>query len=562
MRTSSLFLVCFCFQLLHAQWSAISPVPGSEYHYTERNLLFRSSEPIPNDSRLLTSIRIEGIQSGSHDYAYRLKDNARLLYIKPKIPFKPGEKVKITTSSPLPDTTFSFYISDQVPLPPVLEPDHISPGRKTNLFPTGAAYLNDPAPGKLFFRCHSISDPLQRYAAITDNYLSPEYAYQSEWTGHAFTLNRSGYLSMYNSVNHFYIMDSSYTILDSVSCGNGYLTDPHEFLHLSSGHSYLMAYDWQTVNMNLFVPGGDSAASVAGLIVQELDEAKDVIFEWRSWDHFSILDAIGLNFTGSSIDYVHGNSIDIDTDGHLIISCRNMHEVTKINSITGEIIWRFGGKNNEFTFINDSLGFNMQHDARRISNGNLTLFDNGIKHTPPLSYVKEYQLDTATMTAELIWAYHHPDSIVSRAMGNAQRLPNGNTFINWGWRGSPDNPSFTEVDSLGSIRYELTFTQPDMLVYRGYRFEWAPLLTGIHPASETLVTLYPNPASQELNLVQNLTNTRSTLRLTDLTGRVVLKKPLYQMCETIDVSNLGNGVYILVISNGSEQFTHKVIVSH
>ena len=35
--------------------------------------------------------------------------------------------------------------------------------------------------------------------------------------------------------------------------------------------------------------------------------------------------------------------------GHLLISSRHMDEVTKIDRQTGEIIWRLGGKNNDFT---------------------------------------------------------------------------------------------------------------------------------------------------------------------------------------------------------------------
>ena len=50
------------------------------------------------------------------------------------------------------------------------------------------------------------------------------------------------------------------------------------------------------------------------------------------------------------IDYCHTNAIEQDNDGNILISSRNMDEITKINRITGQIIWRLGGKNNQFEF--------------------------------------------------------------------------------------------------------------------------------------------------------------------------------------------------------------------
>jgi len=69
--------------------------------------------------------------------------------------------------------------------------------------------------------------------------------------------------------------------------------------------------------------------------------------------------------------------ISYDNDGNLLISSRHLDEITKINRTTGSIIWRLGGKNNQFAFPNDSLGFSHQHAIRRIGNENILLFDNG-----------------------------------------------------------------------------------------------------------------------------------------------------------------------------------------
>ena len=51
------------------------------------------------------------------------------------------------------------------------------------------------------------------------------------------------------------------------------------------------------------------------------------------------------------------NSLWFDeTDGNIILSCRNTSEVIKISRVTGEIIWRLQGKHNQFTFTNAHPG--------------------------------------------------------------------------------------------------------------------------------------------------------------------------------------------------------------
>jgi hypothetical protein len=186
------------------------------------------------------------------------------------------------------------------------------------------------------------------------------------------------------------------------------------------------------------------------------------------------------------------NSIDLDNDGNLLFSSRNLEEITKINRQTGEIIWRLGGRNNQFTFVNDTLGFTRQHAIRRIPNGHITLFDNGDYHRPPFSRVVEYELNESARIATLTWQYHNTPDIFSEIMGYAQRLDNGNTLIGWG----SANPSVTEVRPDGSKALELTLP-PGVCSYRSYRFPWPQSATQVAPdgtpASYALDQNYPNP---------------------------------------------------------------------
>ena len=154
---------------------------------------------------------------------------------------------------------------------------------------------------------------------------------------------------------------------------------------------------------------------------------------------------------------MHGNSIEIDWDENLIISNRVSSEVLKINRMTGDVIWIWGGPLNEFSISGDSLGgFSKQHDVRRIDNGNILMFDNGTEHNPQISRVLEFDLNEDDKTADLVWEYIHPDELSSHAFGSSQRLPNGNTLINWGLM--PEHGAIiTEVDFQKNIVFEIRY---------------------------------------------------------------------------------------------------------
>ena len=48
-------------------------------------------------------------------------------------------------------------------------------------------------------------------------------------------------------------------------------------------------------------------------------------------------------------DYFHINSVNLDTDGNLLISGRRTSTVYKVDRQTGNVIWRLGGKESDFT---------------------------------------------------------------------------------------------------------------------------------------------------------------------------------------------------------------------
>jgi len=490
----------------------LSPVPNSKLNSVETTIIVRLGEAF-NNYEFDNCLIVSGSKSGIHNGEMNLFEDDRTLTFKPYKPFAEGELVtiklnkglKTVSGSIAPELQYSFE-TEEINLNktvkynykkyseiynhlnnnsynPTNNKSQSNLSRKTytiqyDSLPTDfpeiiVDSLNSPVPGYIFlapFAFNNQNSP--NYLIITDNYGVPVF-YRRTLNGRAsnFDVESTGELSYYNRFEYF--MDSSYNIIDSIYMWNGYGTDEHECLVFENHHTLLMGYDYQQVAMDTVVTGGDSNATVIGLILEELVGNANVVFEWRSWDHFKITDAApDIDLTQPLIDYVHGNAIEIDTDGNLLVSSRHLDEITKIDRETGDIIWRWGGqycKNNQFTFLNDSIGFSHQHHIRRLPNGNYTLFDNGNLHSPPFSRAVEYQIDQINKTATLVSEYKNNPLTFSVAMGSSQRLQDGNTLVGWGWF---PGTAVTEFTAEGNVALSISFADNTLVNYRALKHDW------------------------------------------------------------------------------------------
>ena len=544
------------------EYQFISPLPDSKLIMPESNIIIRYGDIIDPATIYESSIEVIGSISGVHSGELFLSDDMLTLIFIPLIHFTPGEKVNVklysgiltTYGEMLSPLNFDFYISKTISknvYEKVLCNVSDFPNSNANTkydtyflksdkainkglpgdFPNITVSVNNnPSDGYLFLAPYSIDGAIN-YLSILDNNAVPIYFQRMPNANYDFKIQQNGlitYGSAYKDI--FYVMDSFYELVDSFATGNGYSTDHHDFQIIDGGHSLLLAYDPQPVRMDTIVAGGDSSAIVIGLIIQELDETKNVIFQWRSWDHFNITDATeDIDLTQHTIDYVHGNAIEMDYDGHILISSRHLDEITKISRQTGEIIWRLGGKksrNNQFQFTNDTITFSHQHDIRRLDNGNVTLYDNGNLHTPRESSAIEYELDEENIIATRIWRFSHPSVIFKKAMGNVQRLDNEHTIIGWGGWFNEDTRTITEVGLNNDIRLE--FLMPGtFLSYRAFKFNWRTDLFVTNPDSIYFETVsVGDSATIGVDLINNSADTIGITGYYNLNEDFVVKNPV------------------------------------
>jgi hypothetical protein len=307
-----------------------------------------------------------------------------------------------------------------------------------------------------------------------------------------FTVQLNGELTIV-STGLLQSYDSNFNLVQEFSPPDSFLIDPHEFKILENGNYFILAVDTHEFDMSPFIEGGKENAVLRDNIILEYNSRNELVFEWNSKDYFHPADALNEQLSQPYIDYVHVNSIDVDYDSNLVISSRNLSEITKINRKTGEIIWRFGGANNQFELEDDAGFFSYQHDVHPVKGkkNHYTVFDNGNFRVQRYSRAVEYKLDPDLMTAVKVWEYKATPVIFSPFMGSVQRLPNGNTLINWG---DARFSSALEVDSTGEIVYEAGFGG-EHVTYRTQKFNWSGIAERPYLIAE--------PTNSNVNLIFN-----------------------------------------------------------
>ena len=279
----------------------------------------------------------------------------------------------------------------------------------------------------------------------------------------------------------FFIYDPTYHQVAHVQAGHGRHGDLHDFVITPEGTALITIYNQITTDLTSI--GGPANGPLVTGIVQEVDiPSGEVLFEWRSIEHVPITDTYTPQLAppGNNVDYFHLNSIDVDSDGNLLVSGRNTSTIYKVDRKTGEVIWRLGGKSSDFE-VAPSASFSFQHDARRRPDGTLTIFDNNAALPTDKTFARgmRVQLDMNKMTATLVDEYLAPTPRTVFAMGNVQQLDDGGVMVGWGAAGS-----FTELGPDGSVRLDASFTD-GQVSYRAFRFELDAAPKGI-PATEVV----------------------------------------------------------------------------
>jgi hypothetical protein len=473
---------------------AVSPLPDS-YDASPRTQISLLGAP----AGALSALSVSGSRTGKHSgrlEAYSQGDGASFV---PSESFRSGETVsvrgKLTIASKTQVIAFHFVIAQ----PDILKytpPGHVpsdpaevhSFHSRPDLQPpalTVTARSPQTAPGDIFSAPYS--GPGQSGPMIFDEagnvvWFDPLPSGEDasnlqvqQLDGEPVLSWWQGYIAPQGFGEGEEVIDNSdYQLLGRVYAGNGFKADLHDF-HITPQNTAVLTV-FGPIYCNLASVGGPRGGAVTDSIFQEIDLRTGLVRrEWHSLDHVPLSDSYRTAKTTSAewpFDFLHINSIDQLTDGKTLISARNTWTLYELETLTGQVLLRVGGKHSDLKLASGATTA-FQHDATMLENGTISVFDNGgVPKVEPQSRGLVVAVNPQTKTDTLVAQYAHPTALSSGSQGNIQQLSNGDMFVGWGAQ-----PYFSEFGAAGQLLFD-GHMHGSYQSYRTYRFPWTGTSTG------------------------------------------------------------------------------------
>jgi len=505
----------------------VFPSPGSAYVNPATTITFRGVAPSS-----LGPIEVVGSVTGAHAGTWIADSDGLGASFVPTARFAPGERVTVHTQVVVHDASngaFSFVVSR--PSSVVRTP--YDPGDEAEApVNTSARALATPAWVGQHFRTRPDLVPPIMTPDIVNGATAPGYLAatprgvgtqqpsailfdntgQLVWDQPApagltvYDLKVARYhgqnVLMYwqgrDVVGHGYgehiLLDDTYHQVAVARMGNGYQDDLHDAVITPQNTALLMGY--ASVAADLSAYGGPKNGTVLELVLQEVDIATGaVLLEWHSLDHIPLSQSLTKPSADPALawDYMHGNAVELDNDGNILLSARHTSSVYKLNRKTGAIMWTLG-KGGDFTAqgFADGDWFSFQHDVRRRSDGTLSVFDNGV-NARPYSRGLDLSVNEQTMTVSIVRILRGPGVVQALTQGNYRELAGGHDIIGWGSIGQ-----ITEYDAAGNVLFDMKYP-PGLQSYRNERVEW----DGRPTAAPNMVIDYPRAGTTRVAVSWN-----------------------------------------------------------
>ncbi|MHB8242393.1 MAG: arylsulfotransferase family protein [Solirubrobacteraceae bacterium] len=475
--------------LLPGTGVAVTPLPGSYDAPPGTQISLLGAPP-----SAFSSIHVTASQSGSHSghlVGYSQGDGASFV---PTHPFRAGEAVNVSghinVGSHSHSFAYHFVVATEdtrlfTPAPakvardenemqhfhsrPEIEPPSLAVTATSAATAGGyifAAPYSGPGPaGPMIFEENG---NLIWFDALPGGYASSNLQVQQDgstpvltwWQGH---ITAQGF-----GQGEEMIYNSSYRQVGRVHAGNGMKADLHDFHIMPQGTALITVFN--PIDCNLSAVGGPSGGAVTDTLLQELDLRTGLVRrEWHSLDHIRLGDSYSTATHASvawPFDYFHLNTIDQLASGKTLISARNTWALYELNTQTGQVLTRIGGRHSDVK-LGAGAATAFQHDATVLANGAISVFDNGaVPKVHPQSRGLVLAVNPTAKSDTVLAQYEHPTPLSAGSQGNIQALSNGDMFIGWG-----ASPYFTEFNSSGTVITDIHM-HGSYQSYRAYRFPW------------------------------------------------------------------------------------------
>jgi hypothetical protein len=468
----------------------VFPSPGTETASAHSQISFRG---VAADQ--LGTVQVSGSRSGTIDGEIRAHSDGRGASFVPSERMRGGERITVRTGLTVRGASngdFRFTIGRRpaprqvndgtLPLPtlpPGATDDFHSNPKLDSPVVRITTPANGTAPGEILLAPFSpkgspnpdgpmiVDDrgdlvwfnPLRRGTAVTDLKVQ-------ELDGKPVLTWWQGRFALGWGYGEYVVLDQAYHEVARIGPASGYQSDLHDMVITPEGTAITLSYD--RVYADLRKVGGVRHGPVIDNVIQEVDlKTGLVLFEWHSLGRIALNDARIPPRGRQTWSAFHVNSIDVDTDGNLLVSARNTCAIYKIDRATGAIIWTLGGDESDFR-LDRRARFCLQHDVRRAGPGVISMFDNeaGPPNLRKQSRAIKLAVNERSKRVRLIAQYQHPAKLLAPNQGSMRVQPNGDAFVGWG-----QIPVFTEFSPSGRVLFNGRLTKGKGN-YRAIRAQW------------------------------------------------------------------------------------------
>jgi hypothetical protein len=236
---------------------------------------------------------------------------------------------------------------------------------------------------------------------------------------------------------------------------------PHHDIGLGPDGGYLyMTWLWQPVGNEIYEGDG----------LELVDPASGrIMWSWSLFDHFppaqwptpEAKTTKGLSGVGQ--DWSHANAAVWDPSRQMIwLSVRHFDALVGIRYPSGDVGVILGKRG-----IGGEGLMSHQHAPEIQEDGTILLYDNGNGYTPPFTRVTRIRFDEPAGVAEIVYEWRDQPDFYDFAVGDANRLANGNILVTAGISGR-----LIEVVPGRGIVWESRFV--DNTRWWAYRTELVP----------------------------------------------------------------------------------------
>jgi hypothetical protein len=267
------------------------------------------------------------------------------------------------------------------------------------------------------------------------------------WTDHNTILSL-------NTEEHLEEIDLEGNILFELRLGEKGFTKPmhHEIIKDNKGNFLSLTRNMELYDLTEY--GGIKEDTIFGDGILVLDPMGNKVWEWDMYQHEDPLQ--DKNIEKMKKDWSHGNALGLDLDGNYLVSFRNFHQIWKVNSTSGNIMWMLG-LNGDFELKKEDLFYN-QHSVFVNQLDEIMFFDNGLPGTQSRALSFRIGSDGTAVVGK--YNVPLPPRLFSIKEGSAYLITENKILFC-----STRNNVIAVTDLKGNILWELYSPEP---IYRAY----------------------------------------------------------------------------------------------